>query len=280
MKKIINRIQDTSYIIPMVCILLIMFVFPTPLSSDEEKLYILRPLFLLFTIIAVLYFYIKDNHSQKVISILTTQEDEISIIISQKFIIIIFFMIICFRYSLYDNIPLLFPMFLYLNVRYTYKSNKLLQSINNIYKILHILFLLYFNIYVFSSDFANSLKIPTGVVYSVIILSSIYTIILSYFIGKKTMFLYLFLSIMPVLIVYMTWNELLISSFILIFLINYIFIYYKQYLFAFIFLVYAILHGKYLLPIIVISLVISLIFSDDKHNTPSISKTIGKDEQD
>ena len=42
--------------------------------------------------------------------------------------------------------------------------------------------------YVFSSDFANSLKIPAGVVYPVIILSSIYTIILSYFIGKKQYF--------------------------------------------------------------------------------------------
>ena len=240
----------------MVCILLVMFVFPTPLYSDEEKLYILCPLYLLFTIIAVFYFYIKDNHSQKVISILTTQEDEISIIISQKFIIIIFFMILCFRYNLYDIISLLFPMFLYLHVRYAYKSNKLLQSINNIYKILHILFLLYFNIYVFSSDFANSLKIPTGVVYPVIILSSIYTIILSYFIGKKTMFLYLFLSIIPILISYMTCKGCLNNKLILIFLINYIFIYYKQYLFAFIFLIYAKLQGEYLLFLIVIALVI------------------------
>ena len=279
MKKIINKIQDTSYIIPMVCILLVMFVFPTPLYSDEEKLYILCPLYLLFTIIAVFYFYIKDNHSQKVISILTTQEDEISIIISQKFIIIIFFMILCFRYNLYDIISLLFPMFLYLHVRYAYKSNKLLQSINNIYKILHILFLLYFNIYVFSSDFANSLKIPTGVVYPVIILSSIYTIILSYFIGKKTMFLYLFLSIIPILISYMTCKGCLNNKLILIFLINYIFIYYKQYLFAFIFLIYAKLQGEYLLFLIVIALVISLIFSDDKHKTPLTSKTVGKDEQ-
>ena len=280
MKKIINKIQDTSYIIPMVCILLVMFVFPTPLYSDEEKLYILCPLYLLFTIIAVFYFYIKDNHSQKVISILTTQEDEISIIISQKFIIIIFFMILCFRYNLYDIISLLFPMFLYLHVRDAYKSNKLLQSINNIYKIIHILFLLYFNIYVFSSDFANSLKIPTGVVYPVIILSSIYTIILSYFIGKKTMFLYLFLSIIPILISYMTCKGCLNNKLILIFLINYIFIYYKQYLFAFIFLIYAKLQGEYLLFLIVIALVISLIFSDDKHKTPLTSKTVGKDEQD
>ena len=174
---------------------------------------------------------------------------------------------------------LLFPMFLYLHVRYAYKSNKLLQSINNIYKILHILFLLYFNIYVFSSDFANSLKIPTGVVYPVIILSSIYTIILSYFIGKKTMFLYLFLSIIPILISYMTCKGCLNNKLILIFLINYIFIYYKQYLFAFIFLIYAKLQGEYLLFLIVIALVISLIFSDDKHKTPLTSKTVGKDEQ-
>ena len=280
MKKIINKIQDTSYIIPMGYLLFFIYIFPRLIKNDDVEWYIIHLFFLPFTIIAVFYFYIKDNHSQKIINILTTQEDEISIIISQKFIIIIFFMILCFRYNLYDIISLLFPMFLYLHVKYAYKSNKLLQSINNIYKILHILFLLYFNIYVFSSVFANSLKIPTGVVYPVIILSSIYTIILSYFIGKKTMFLYLFLSIIPILISYMTCKGCLNNKLILIFLINYIFIYYKQYLFAFIFLIYAKLQGEYLLFLIVIALVISLIFSDDKHKTPLTSKTVGKDEQD
>ena len=226
-----------------------------------------------------MYFYIKDNHSQKIINILTTQEDEVSIIISQKFIIIIFFMIFCSVYNLYEIISLLFPMFLYLHVRYAYKSNKLLQSINNIYKIIHILFLLYFNIYVFYSDYSYSIAIHKWIVYLVIILSSIFTIILSYFIGKKTVFLHLFLSIMPILIGYNIRGVFLIDSFILIFLINYIFIYYKQYLFAFIFLIYAKLQGEYLLFLIVIALVISLIFSDDKHKTPLTSKTVGKDEQ-
>ena len=56
----------------------------------------------------------------------------------------------------------------------------------------------------------------------------------------------------------------LIDSFILIFLINYIFIYYKQYLFAFIFLIDAILQGEYLLFLIVIAVVISFLFSNDK----------------
>ena len=83
----------------------------------------------------------------------------------------------------------------------------------------------------------------------------------------------------PILIGYNIRGVFLIDSFILIFLINYIFIYYKQYLFAFIFLIYAKLQGEYLLFLIVIALVISLIFSDDKHKTPLTSKTVGKDEQ-
>ena len=264
MKKIINKIQDTSYIIPMGYLLFFIYIFPRLIKNDDVEWYIIHLFFLPFTIIAVFYFYIKDNHSQKIINILTTQEDEVSIIISQKFIIIIFFMIFCSVYNLYEIISLLFPMFLYLHVRYAYKSNKLLQSINNIYKIIHILFLLYFNIYVFYSDYSYSIAIHKWIVYLVIILSSIFTIILSYFIGKKTVFLHLFLSIMPILISYMTCKGCLNNKLILIFLINYIFIYYKQYLFAFIFLIYAKLQGEYLLFLIVIALFISFLFSNDK----------------
>ncbi len=78
----------------------------------------------------------------------------------------------------------------------------------------------------------------------------------------------------------MTCKGCLNNKLILIFLINYIFISYKQYLFAFIFLISAKLQGEYLLFLIVIALVISLIFRNDKHKTPLTSKTVGKDEQD
>ena len=274
MKKLINKIPDRYYLILIILILLIMVfcTFFTTNFSDVQKVksYLSPQSFLhnIFNTLELAWFFPSLLLSYTVIAVFYYK----------KYLFIIL-SIICFFLHHYYMVLLLFPMFLYLHVRYAYKSNKLLQSINNIYKIIHILFLLYFNIYVFSSDFANSLKIPTGVVYPVIILSSIYTIILSYFIGKKTMFLYLFLSIIPILISYMTCKGCLNNKLILIFLINYIFIYYKQYLFAFIFLIYAKLQGEYLLFLIVIALVISLIFSDDKHKTPLTSKTVGKDEQ-
>ena len=267
MKNIINKLDDTIYIILMGCILLLIFIYSTPY------------LYLPFTIIAVLYFYIKDNQSQKLINMLTTQGDEESIFFSKKIIIILFFIFFCYRYGLYMIVALIFPMFLYLHVRFAYKSNKLIKFINNIYMIIHIIYILYLNIHVFFGDYLNFIEISPLLV--ILVLSAIYTIILSYFIGKKTMFLHLFLSIIPILIIFSIWGVFFSITLIVIFIMNYIFIYYKQYLFAFIFQIHAIiLKEEYVFPIIFIALILFLLFSNDKHNTPSISKTVEKDEQD
>lgn len=85
MKNIINKLDDTIYITLMGCILLLIFIYSTPY------------LYLPFTIIAVLYFYIKDNQSQKLINMLTTQGDEESIFFSKKIIIILFFIFFYYR---------------------------------------------------------------------------------------------------------------------------------------------------------------------------------------
>ena len=267
MKNIINKLDDTIYIILMGCILLLIFIYSTPY------------LYLPFTIIAVLYFYIKDNQSQKLINMLTTQGDEESIFFSKKIIIILFFIFFCYRYGLYMIVALIFPMFLYLHVRFAYKSNKLIKFINNIYMIIHIIYILYLNIYVFFGDYLNFIEISPLLV--ILVLSAIYTIILSYFIGKKTMFLHLFLSIIPILIIFSIWGVFFSITLIVIFIMNYIFIYYKQYLFAFIFQIHAIiLKEEYVFPIIFIALILFLLFSNDKHKTPLTSKTVEKDEQD
>ncbi len=251
MKNIINKLEDTIYIMLMGCILLLIFIYSTPY------------LYLLFTIIAVLYFYIKDNQSQKLINMLTTQGDEDSIFFSKKIIIILFFIFFCYRYGLYMIVALIFPMFLYLHVRFAYKSNKLIKFINNIYMIIHIIYILYLNIYVFFGDYLNFIEISPLLV--ILVLSAIYTIILSYFIGKKTMFLHLFLSIIPILIIFSIWGISFSVTLIVIFIMNYIFIYYKQYLFAFIFQVHAlILKEEYVFPIIFIALILFLLFSNDK----------------
>ena len=251
MKNIINKLEDTIYIMLMGCILLLIFIYSTPY------------LYLPFTIIAVLYFYIKDNQSQKLINMLTTQGDEESIFFSKKIIIILFFIFFCYRYGLYMIVALIFPMFLYLHVRFAYKSNKLIKFINNIYMIIHFIYILDLNIYVFFGDYLNFIEISPLLV--ILVLSAIYTIMLSYFIGKKTMFLHLFLSIIPILIIFSIWGISFSVTLIVIFIMNYIFIYYKQYLFAFIFQVHAlILKEEYVFPIIFIALILFLLFSNDK----------------
>lgn len=101
MKKIINKIPDRYYLILIILILLIM-VFCTFFTTNfrdirKVKLYFLpqslfpglsnmvelawffpSQLLLPFTVITVLYFYIKDNHSQAVINFLTVKEDDIT----------------------------------------------------------------------------------------------------------------------------------------------------------------------------------------------------------
>ena len=71
MKKIINKIPDRYYLISMAFILFIMvlgrYMFPDIMKKWDMVIYFLPQLFLPFTIIFILYFYIKDNHSKKIV---------------------------------------------------------------------------------------------------------------------------------------------------------------------------------------------------------------------
>ena len=221
MKKIINKIQDRYYLILIILILLIM-VFCTFFTTNfrdirKVKLYFLpqslfpglsnmvelawffpSQLLLPFTVITVLYFYIKDNHSQAVINFLTVKEDDITKKSNKKYLFIIL-SIICFFLHHYYMVLLLFPMFLYLHAKYAYKSNKFIQHLNNIYKIIHLLFLIYLNIISYESFYS---KISFEIILISIVISILYMIVLSYYISEKTMLLYIILSIIPVIFIF------------------------------------------------------------------------------
>ena len=253
MKKIINKIPDRYYLILIILILLIM-VFCTFFTTNfrdirKVKLYFLpqslfpglsnmvelawffpSQLLLPFTVITVLYFYIKDNHSQAVINFLTVKEDDITKKSNKKYLFIIL-SLICFFLHHYYIVLLLFPMFLYLHAKYAYKSNKFIQHLNNIYKIIHLLFLIYLNIISYESFYS---KISFEIILISIVISILYMIILSYYISEKTMLLYIFLSILPVIFIFINIGIWGVYLCICIFLLNYILIYYKYIILVFI----------------------------------------------
>ena len=245
MKKIINKIQDRYYLILIILILLIM-VFCTFFTTNfrdirKVKLYFLpqslfpglsnmvelawffpSQLLLPFTVITVLYFYIKDNHSQAVINFLTVKEDDITKKSNKKYL---------FFLHHYYMVLLLFPMFLYLHAKYAYKSNKFIQHLNNIYKIIHLLFLIYLNIISYESFYS---KISFEIILISIVISILYMIILSYYISEKTMLLYIILSIIPAIFIFINIGIWGVYLCICIFLLNYILIYYKYIILVFI----------------------------------------------
>ena len=253
MKKLINKIPDRYYLISIILILLIM-VFCTFFTTNfrdirKVKLYFLpqslfpglsnmvelawffpSQLLLPFTVITVLYFYIKDNHSQAVINFLTVKEDDITKKSNKKYLFIIL-SIICFFLHHYYMVLLLFPMFLYLHAKYAYKSNKFIQHLNNIYKIIHLLFLIYRNIISYESFYS---KISYEIILILIVISILYMIVLSYYISKKTMLLYIILSIIPAIFIFINISIGEVYFYICIFLLNYILIYYKYIILAFI----------------------------------------------
>ena len=256
MKKLINQIPDRYYLISIILILLIMVfcTFFTTNFSDVQKVKSYLPpqsflhnifntlelawffpsLLLSYTVIAVFYFYIKDNHSQAVVDFLTVKEDDISIKSNKKYLFIILTIIgFLLRHLLHHGYMflLLFPMFLYLHVKYAYKSNKFIQHLNNIYKIIHLLFLIYRNIISYESFYS---KISYEIILILIVISILYMIVLSYYISKKTMLLYIILSIIPAIFIFINISIGEVYFYICIFLLNYILIYYKYIILVFI----------------------------------------------
>ena len=73
MKKIINKIPDRYYLILMAFILFIMvlgrYMFPDLMNKWDMVIYFLPQLFLPFTIIFILYFYIKGACEKKSVNL-------------------------------------------------------------------------------------------------------------------------------------------------------------------------------------------------------------------
>lgn len=179
MKKIINKIPDRYYLISMAFILFIMvlgrYMFPDLMNKWDMVIYFLPQLFLPFTIIFILYFYIKDNHSKKIVDKLylfkltQTEDNELLVVDNQKILSIFILYMLLWLIQLHVIGMYFLPALLYLSLINMPSQYKIHIIYIYLYKYLNIIFLLFFVLNIF---------LPPELDFISFDLSSIYFIVL------------------------------------------------------------------------------------------------------
>ncbi len=195
MKKLINKIPDKYYLISMAFILFIMvlgrymfpdlmnkgdmvsdrYMFPDLMKKWDMIIYFLPQLFLPFTIIFILYFYIKDNHSKKIVDKLylfkltQTEDNELLVVDNKKILSIFILYMLLWPIQLYVIGMYFLPALLYLTLINMPSQYKIHIRYIYLYKYLNIIFLLFFVLNIF---------LPPELDFISFNLSSIYFIVL------------------------------------------------------------------------------------------------------
>lgn len=159
MKKIINKIPDRYYLISMAFILFIMvlgrYMFPDLMNKWDMVIYFLPQLFLPFTIIFILYFYIKDNHSKKIVDklylfkLIQTEDNELLVVDNKKILSIFILYMFLWHIQLHVIGMYFLPALLYLTLINMPSQYKIHIIYIYLYKYLNIIFLLFFVLNIF-----------------------------------------------------------------------------------------------------------------------------------
>lgn len=243
MKKIINKIPDKYYLISMAFILFIMvlgrYMFPDLMNKWDMVIYFLPQLFLPFTIIFILYFYIKDNHSKKIVDkiylfkLIHQKESDLLVLDNKKIFSLFILYMLLWPIQLHVIGMYFLPALLYLTLINMPSQYKIHTRFIYAYKYINIIFLSFFVLNIF---------LPPELEFIPLNLNSIYFIVLYVYFLLLVIFLiylklklernsiYLISSIIILFIVMFMAQELSYYYWLLIFMLGFMMPYYKNYI--------------------------------------------------